>query len=163
MKSNSVMSCVVAGPVLTWTYSDGKTLAFDTTSAPAEVQAQAAIHGFKQRIADAAAISVNTETGKPATVAEKRAAMEKVVATLATAWTAERTGGGNEGGMLLQALVILKPKQTLDAIKAYIKGLSPVERAALSESKRVKAEIDKIRAARVKAAGIDADKLLDGI
>lgn len=163
MKSNSVMSRSVVGTVIAWTFRDGKSVSIDVSTLTPELKELGLIHGISQKVADSAAMSVNTETGLPASVDDKRAAMEKVIATLnGGEWSGAREGGDG-GGLLFSALCAVYPKKTPDAIRAYMKPLTAAQKASLAETKRVKHEIDKIRAARVKAAGIDEAELIAGL
>jgi hypothetical protein len=160
MKSNSVMTCAADAGVLTWTFADGKTVAFDTKAVAKNVRAEATVHGFRQKIADAAAMSRDTETGLPATVEQKRAAMESVIQNLnAGLWNAP-AGGGNEGGLLLAALIRIKPEMSEENLKKWLAGKSDKEKAALRIAPSIKPEIDKIRAERGKATGLDGDDIL---
>lgn len=159
LKSNSVMKKSVVSGVIAWTFKDGVVQRFDCNTVRATDE-QAKIHGYAQKIGDAAAISV--VNGKPATVVEKREAMLAVIANLDKGeWKGER--GEGDGGLLLQALVILKPKSNPEKLSEYLKGLTPAQRATLAEDKPIKAEIDKIKAARIKAANVDLKGLHAGL
>ena len=160
MKSNSVMSCDRVGGLLVWTYSDGKKLEFDPTKAGA-VREDAEYNGWKQKIADAAAISRDSETGKPATVAAKREAMEAVVANLyAGQWNATREGSERSSQLFDAVMAHYAGKKSADAVRKYLKDMSKEQRDALAETDAIRKQIDKIRRAKVKASGINGEDLL---
>jgi hypothetical protein len=159
MKSNSVMSCAIESGKLVWTFADGVKVTFDPAQSK-QTGADAKVHGYRQKIQDAAAMSRNTETGMPASIAEKRAAMESVIQNLyAGLWNAP-AGGGNEGGLLLAALVRVKPEMSEENLKKWLATKSDKEKAALRIAPTIKPEIDKIRAERGKATGLDGDAIL---
>lgn len=80
-----------------------------------EVAAYAALHGLKQRIVDAAALE-RDEMGRPASPADKWAAMAKLVTHYASgskewglrAAGGEGTGGGVAGGLTLRAVAAVQ-------------------------------------------------------
>ena len=101
--------------------------------------ARAASHGFKQKIADAAA------KGQTATTREKRDAMQKVVDALNNGdWAAERESAGSDLAQIIAA-VDGKP---VAKIAAYLKGLTAAQKTALGALPRYAEE----RQRRVDAA-----------
>lgn len=166
IKSNSVMSRTIVGTVIAWMFRDGKSIEIDVAKLSDENRATGLLHGISQKVADAAAMSVDPETGKPATVEAKRAAMQKVIdALMSGRWTVEREGG--EGGMLLEALVQYyaaeKPKagKTRESIAAHLATMTEKQKAALrNTSAHLKPYMDALRAERGKATGEDAEALL---
>ncbi len=161
MKSNSIMECAIIGNEIVWTFKDGPKLHFDVAKASDDLCKEAVYHGFKQKIADAAAISRNPETGKSATIVEKRAAMASVIQRLYTgAWNEPRESGG-DGGLLLRALMALKPDAEPAKVRAFHDGLTKEQRAIMRTEPRVAAEIDKIRAKKAADAGFDAAASLE--
>ena len=89
------------------------TLEVRVESLSPEVAAYAALHGLKQRIVDAAAIS-RDDLGRPASPADKWAAMEKLVAHYnsgAKEWGLRATGDGRtggDGGLTLRAVAAVQ-------------------------------------------------------
>jgi hypothetical protein len=68
-------------------FANGKTLQFSTDRLPIGMLFCAAMHGLKQKLVDAAAISWNPETGRAATVEDKYQAVKAVYdRLLAGAW-----------------------------------------------------------------------------
>lgn len=126
------------------------------------IQAQAMLHGFKQKIIDAGALPFNKEAGRYPTDAEKESAMKEVYdRLLAGQWNAVREGGGNEGGMLARAIADLKSITVADAIE-WVKARTADEKKALEGNPKVKALIDGYKAAKVRS-DIDSNALLDSI
>ena len=77
-------------------------------------------------------------------------------------WNAVREGGGNAGGLLLQALTrMYAGRKTAEGIKAFLADKTDAEKAALRKNPRVAQIIEDIRAEQGKAANIDTDELLD--
>jgi len=129
----------------------------------AEIQNMATLHGLKQKIGDAAAISRNPDTGRSASLADKRAAMAEVLDRLLAGEWNKRREGEPTGGYLLRALMALKPDQDRDALIERLSKLSEKEKAALRANPKVKAIIDEMKAEEGRDSGIDSDALLDSI
>ena len=165
-RANSSMEYSFADGVHVWTFPDGKKVSFDCAVAEkTDVGGHAMVHGLKQKIGDAAAISRDPTTGKPATATTKREAMQRVVDSLnAGQWNAPREGG-NEGGILLEALFrMYHGKKSRESLQTWLKSQSDKQKAALrSQSKKLKPHIDAIRAERGKALGLDGDAILASI
>ena len=131
------------------TFADGTQRALNVGDLPNEVLVMAVLHGLKQKLVDAAAISRNPDTGKSATLAEKRAAVEAVLERLLGGmWNAPRgEGGTGSGGLLYRALVrMYDGKKSAEDIREYLDGKSKAEQAALRKNPRVAAIIDELRA-----------------
>lgn len=162
------IACEIAGSVLTITGSDGTVLRLDATSMSDDIRHAAMMHGFKQKLVDAAAISRNPDTGRSATVADKMAAIEEVRERLYQGeWNKTREGGtGSGGGLLLAALVKLyMGRKDEAAIKAYLSGLDEKQQAALRADPRIAPIIAEIKAARdaKRASSVDVGELLAGL
>jgi hypothetical protein len=114
--------------------------------------AAAIIHGLKQKIVDAGAISRNTDTGRSATVADKFAAMHEVYLRItdpaAPSWNkVERNStGGTSGGLLFRALTRLYPTKTPDAIRAYLDTMDTKLQATIRATTSVAKMIEVIKA-----------------
>lgn len=125
---------------------------------PAMIE-HAALHGLKQKICDAAAISRDPETGRSATTETKFRAMHAVYARImAGEWNAKRGEGTTTGGLLFRALCLLYPTKDADQIREFLAGKSKQEQAALRANPKIAAIIDEIRAESVD--GVDSDELL---
>lgn len=124
----------------------------------------AAFHGFKQRIPDAAALSRDETTGKPALPSEKLAAMRELVEFYESGtseWARRRAPGQSDIGLLWRATCELKPERSPDEIRESLAKLSAEQIRALLVNERVKAIVDRIRQESVK--GVDSDSILDSI
>jgi hypothetical protein len=146
---------------LTLTFGNGKTLELLASDLSTDIARQALMHGLKQKLVDAAAISRNTDTGRPASVDDKYAAVKTVFdRLLAGEWNAAREGQAT-GGLLLNALTRLYPEKTADALREWLAKKSDAEKTAMRKNPKVAAMIETIRAETGKAASVDTDALLD--
>lgn len=165
-KRNTAITATISesegSPRLTLSFAHGKKLTLDPSELSSEIVRVALLHGLKQKLVDAAAISRNPETGRSATIDDKFAAVHAVYERLLRGeWNAVREGGATTGGMLLQALCRLYPAKTPDTLRAYLSAKSDAEKTALRKNPRVAAIIEEIRAESGKAASVDTDALLD--
>jgi hypothetical protein len=136
---------------LNFVFADGSELTIYADSLAADIRHEAMMHGLKQKIGDAAAISRNPETGRSATLSDKRAAMRAVVERLqAGAWNAERGEGGSPaGGLLFAALVrMYAGKKSDEALREFLAGKDDKQKAALRKNPRVAEIIEQIKAER---------------
>ena len=144
------------------TFADGHQTQLAIGDLRNNILTMAVLHGLKQKLVDAAAISRNPDTGKSATVADKRAAVEAVLARLtAGAWNTPRgEGGTGAGGLLFRALVRLYDgKKSAEDIREFLAGKDKKEQAALRKNPRVAAIIVEIQAEQADG-DIDTDDLL---
>lgn len=143
-------------------FANGQELAITASQLSNHVMEYAIFHGLKQKLVDAAAISRNQETGRPATVEDKYQAVKAVFDRLLSGqWNATREGGGNAGGLLLQALCrMYQGRKTPDQLREFLADKSDAEKTALRKNPRVATIIEDIRAEQGKAANIDTDGLL---
>ena len=143
-------------------FANGEALKLTAAQLTNSILEQAVWHGLKQKLVDAAAISRNPETGRAASVEDKYQAVKVVYdRLLAGQWNAAREGGGNAGGLLLQALCrMYAGRKTPDELKAFLADKSDAEKTALRKNPRVATIIEDIRAEQGKAADIDTDGLL---
>lgn len=150
-------------PVLEIVFADGHQIKLAHDVVSASIRIAATMHGLKQKLCDAAAISRDATTGKPATIATKRAAVMAVYERLlAGEWNAKREGGG-AGSLLLRALMRMQPEKSADTLRAWLDAKTDAERAALRLNPRVVKVIAQIQAERVADTDIDTDALLDEI
>jgi len=161
-KRNAVITAAIDGQTLTLTFANGETLTLRADTLTSDVQQYAMMHGLKQKLVDAAAISRNPETGRPASPDDKFHAVKAVYdRLLAGQWNAAREGGGNAGGLLLQALCrMYAGRKTVDELKAFLADKTDAEKTALRKNPRVASVIEEIRAEQGKAANVDTDELL---
>ena len=162
-KRNATITATIDNNTLTLMFANGETLTMRGDALTSEVRQYAMMHGLKQKLVDAAAISRNPETGRPSSVEDKYQAVKVVFDRLLTGqWNATLEGGGNAGGLLMQALVrMYAGRKTAEDIKAFLAEKSDAEKAALRKNPRVAAIIEDIRAEQGRVTGIDADELLN--
>lgn len=146
-------------------FKNGKTLSIETAKLSPEIATQALLHGLKQKLVDAAAISRDLETGRSATVDDKYEAVRVVVERLlAGQWNAGRgEGSGSSGGLLYRALLAVYPDRTPEQIKNFLEKKSDAEKTALRANPKIAAAIEQIRAESGKKANIDTEELLKGL
>ena len=145
-------------------FSHGEKLILRATDLSPMIVAQAIVHGLKQKLVDAAAISRNTETGRAASVQDKYDAVKEVYDRLLSGeWNKRREGGsgGSAGGLLFRALCrMYDGKKTADDIRAFLEGKTDAEKAALRKNSRVAAIIEEIRAESATGGDVNTDDLL---
>lgn len=143
---------------------NGRELRVSATDLSDDVRVQALMHGLKQKIGDAAAISRNPDTGRSATTDDKFDAMSEVLnRLLAGQWNKTREGAdGGAGGLLFKALCKVKADKTPAEVRAYLEGRTKEEQAALRKVPAIAAAIEEIKAANAKDGGIDGEALLAG-
>lgn len=161
-KRNAAISATITDGTLVLTFANGETLTLRADALNIDIQQQAMLHGLKQKLVDAAAISRNPETGRAASVEDKYQAVKTVYdRLLAGAWNATREGGGATGGLLLQALVrMYAGRKTVDELRAFLADKTDAEKTALRKNPRVAQIIEDLRVEQGKAANIDTDELL---
>ena len=143
-------------------FANGKAINLHLSELTHAILAMATLHGLKQKLVDAAAISRNPETGRSATVEDKYQAVMTVYERLmAGDWNAPREGGGNAGGLLFKALCRIYTTKTPESLREWLAGKSDKEQAALRANPKVAAVIADIQAEAGKTSGIDSEELLD--
>ena len=149
------------------TFAHGETLEITQGQLSADIRAYGLIHGLKQKLVDAAAISRNPETGRAASVADKFDAVKEVYDRLLSGeWNKRREGGagGSAGGLLFRALCrMYDGKKTPDDIKAFLDAKTDAEKAALRKNSKVAAIIEEIRAESAKGDAPSGDAILAGL
>lgn len=168
-RSNSVITTTQEGSVLKFNVLGAGELSIDLSSLSTTIQDRAMAHGMKQRISDAAALSCNPETGKPATAQEKYEAMKALVDHYnsgADEWNIARSSGGiGRTSNVLQAIANVY-KLDVDGARAYVEKTAVKRgieyKAALAlwkQSDKIVAEL--ARMATAAPTKINADDLLD--
>ena len=151
---------------LALTFRHGEILRLHPETLAPEIQRAALIHGLKQKLVDAAAISRDTATGRAATIATKYDAVREIFDRITgenPSWNKPRAGGaGGQGGLLARAIARYK-NVPVEAAKAYLDRLTDAQKQALRVAPQIAAIINELRAESAKPAGIDTDALLDGL
>lgn len=150
-------------------FRHGETLRVHPETLTPEIQRAAMLHGLKQKLVDAAAISRDTATGRAATIATKFDAVKEIFDRITGAggetpsWNKPRVGGaGGQGGLLARAIARYKGVEVA-AAKSYLERLTDAQKQALRVAPQIATIINELRAESAKPAGIDADALLDGL
>lgn len=151
-KANSVIThrvSAINSEVLVFEVLGVGELRFDTSQAHDIVRANAERHGWIQRISDAAAISRDPETGKPASAQDKFDAMSRLVAHYESGtaeWSRKPVAGEREkGGLLFKALCQMSPSKSPEEIRVWMGTKTKKELNKIRVSERVSAVIDAMR------------------
>lgn len=151
---------------LVLTFRHGEILRVHPESLAPEIQRMAMLHGLKQKLVDAAAISRDTTTGRAATIITKYNAVREIFDRITgetPSWNRPRAGGaGGQGGLLARAIARYK-NVPIEAVKAHLDRLTDAQKQALRGDPRIATVINELRAESAKPAGIDTEALLDGL
>jgi len=162
----ATIESTISQNTLTLAFDNGKILTMRDTDLSESVREMALMHGLKQKLVDAAAISRNPDTGRSATTEDKYNAVREVYDRLLSGqWNKQREGGagGNSGGLLFRALSRLYAAKTPEQIRAFLEAKSDAEKATLRKLPAVAAIIEQLRAESAKTDGIDGAALLAGL
>lgn len=165
-KKSAAVETSINGPILTLTFANGEILELSVGQINEHIHLAATLHGLKQKLCDAAAISRDPVTGKTATIETKYAAVKEVFDRITApdgTWNKIREGGNSSGGLLLTALVrMYAGRKTRDDLAAFLATKTDAEKSALRKNAKIAAIIDEIKAERATDGdGIDSDSILD--
>jgi len=153
---------------LTLDFANGKQLVISISALVDTIVNQATLHGLKQKLVDAAAISRDPVTGGTADINTKYQAVLEVYNRITDAenpqWNKQRgdgSGSGGGSGLLFRALVRLYPQRTPESLRQFVDGKTKQEQVALRASKKISAMIEQIKSETIKTTGVDVDSLLD--
>ncbi len=171
-KSNSVVNVQQDGSLLVFNVAGVGAIEFDTRKVHEDNRERAIMHGFKQRLSDAAALSRDATNGQPASPADKYAAIQALADFYMTGtpdWSRRAEGGGERGSITLEAIARVKScdMTTADAMVTKLAadkfgGIKKDALAYLRKSAKVQEAMIAIRAERA-TSDIDADEALDGL
>lgn len=146
-KTAKFLSVVQTGAVLHFNLGNGKVLAFDTNECASGVREQAAMHGFKQKIADSVA-----GLSKGEQYAEAYAELADVMQSLREGeWNRRGSGGGQTLQDLIEAIAGIK-KQPVEKVAAAVQKADAEQRKVWAKNPAVAAAMAAARTARLKAA-----------
>lgn len=144
-KSNSVVTTQrLESGALQFNVLGAGSLTFDFTQASEANRAHAEVHGWVQRISDAAAMGRDEETGKPATPAEKLARMRSRVEHYESGspdWRIAGAGGGGQSEIVLAF-------QRVKNIASYEMARESIERHAVAKGRAYEEQLKIFGAAR---------------
>lgn len=168
-QKKDIEASVTDGGTLILEFRHGERLAVRPDDLTPEIQRAAMLHGLKQKLVDAAAISRDPTTGRAATIATKYDAVKEVFDRItgdAPSWNKPRegSGGGGGGGLLFRALCrMYAGRQTPEAVRSYLDRLTDKQKQALRVDFRVAKIIEEIRAESDRPTGVNTDALLAGL
>lgn len=160
------IATAIADTTLTITCANGEGIVIDTRELTNELRIAAMMHGLKQKICDAAALSRNPDTGRSATIDDKYRAMLEVADRLrAGHWNKPSDGtGAPKGGLLFAALCRFRPEKSVEALREWLDGQTPEQQAALRGNAKIAGIIETIKAERAAkrsdVAAVDTDAML---
>ena len=171
-RANSIITVTRWDNKLKFAFTGVGEFTFDPDKVSAENRARAMVHGFEQRVRDAAALSADRDTGKSATPTAKFEAAKRIADHLmsgATEWNLKPAAtGGLDAGLVIMAIMRVF-KKTLDEAETVIattmskKGIERTAALKLwANSKQVAAAMLEIKTERLNTTE-DADDLLDEI
>lgn len=172
IQKKDIEATVEESGTLVLAFRHGEVLRLHPESLAPEIQRAAMLHGLKQKLVDAAAISRDTATGRAATIITKYNAVREIFDRITgetPSWNKPRAGGGGgQGGLLARAIARYKSLTgthpvTVEQVKAHLDRLTDAQKQALRVAPQIAAIINELRAESAKPAGIDADALLDGL
>lgn len=155
-------------------FANGAELMIMPAELSEEIRAHALIHGLKQKLVDAAAVSRNPDTGRAASIDDKynyvREVFDRITSPTGT-WNKVRGEGGvsaGAGGLLLRALGRLYPAKTTEELRAYLAPMTGEQQAALRINKKIAPVIAAIKAEDAErraetGEGDESDELLAGL
>lgn len=142
------------------------TLVLDLTKVSESNRDYAAFHGFKQRIADKAAIGQFAKDGitrvTPQMKLEAMSGLVDFYNSGSDEWSPVRSGDriGSDELMLARALAELHPGKPVEEIRAAVSGWTKQQRTALMLKPEIKVIVDRMTAEAV--SGVDTEELLSG-
>lgn len=174
-KTSERLVATIAGNKLEFNLVDADGLAVagynpvqvDLDGIPETLHQRLAMHGLKQKVADAAAIP-RDDKGRPASWSAKLSAMQAVVGALyAGDWSQRGEGGASPAGLLFTAFCRLYPDVSPDAIREKLAAMSKADQAKYRKVPKVAAMIETIKAERADAGDeseeVDPDALFDDL
>lgn len=159
-----VISASVERTTLKLSFANGEELTIHASLLSDQIRTDAMMHGLKQKLVDAAAISRNPDTGASATINDKYDAVREIYDRITSpdgTWNKIRgDGSGMAGaGLLVRALVQLSGK-TKDAIEQFLATKTKEQKQALMVDPKVAPIIAQLKAVDSK---IDTGSMLDDL
>lgn len=168
-----------AAMTITWQVKGAGALTLDVSKVNQVNKERAMLHGFVQRISDAAAMARDSKTGASATPQEKFAAMQRLVEHYQSGsegWSPARSseGVGRPKGesanvkLLRAALALYNPQKDAETIEKFVKGLTGAQQTALLVSEPLKVSVELAREQLMEeekraSEGVDVEAMLGGL
>ena len=160
-----VLSVDTSGHEIRIEWADGSVRLIGLDRLSEEIRDAAMRHGLRQKIADAAAMSRNPETGKPASILDKRARVNSVVDNLINGhWTAPTRAGSGETSLrsrVVEAIRRMNQAKSSMAVEEALAAKSTAEINAMAAVPRVASVIAEIKRERMGEAASAAESALD--
>lgn len=159
MSRKAAIATDVFKTILTLNFGDGRTLEVDTTKLSESIQQEAMLHGLKAKLVDGAAISRNTDTGRPASLDDKYNAVKEIFDRITSPTGTWNKGRAEDtpkakGNLLVRALMQMTGKDKT-YVDDFLASKTKEERKALESNERVVAIMNEL-----KPASVDTNALL---
>lgn len=177
-RANWTIAHKIEGQLVKFSVKGAGELVLDVAKVNAANRAKAEMHGFVQRISDAAAMARDSKTGASATPQQKFEAMKRLVehyVSGSSEWSPARSTEGvgrprvdTNRQLLMSALLIYSPQKGAETIAKFVADRSAAQVTALLLSAELKEAVAIAReelekAQREQAQGVDAEELLSGL
>lgn len=178
-RANWTIAHKIDGQLVRFSVKGAGELVLDVAKIHTANRARAEMHGFVQRISDAAAMARDSKTGASATPQEKFAAMKRLVehyGSGAEEWSPQRSVEGvgrpkseNPQARLLRvALSLHAPEKGAEVIEKFVKERNAAQITALVLSEQLKESVELARLQleeedKKAAEGVNAEELLGGL
>lgn len=178
-RANWTIAHKIEGQLVRFSVKGAGELTLDVAKVHAANRARAELHGFVQRISDAAAMARDSKTGASATPQEKFAAMQRLVEHYVSGseeWSPARSTDGvgrpkaeNPSARLLRAaLKLFNPAKDEAVIAQFVKERNAAQITALLLSEQLKEAVELAREQLAQedvkmAEGVNAEELLSGL
>lgn len=177
-RANWTIAHKIEGQLVKFAVKGAGDLVLDLAKVNSANRARAELHGFVQRISDAAAMARDSKTGASATPQQKFEAMKRLVEHYESGseeWSPARSTEGvgrpkvdRDKELLAVALGIHAKDKDTGTIAQFVQGLKKEQVTALLVSEQLKEAVQLAREemdkeAQKAAAGVDAEELLKGL
>jgi hypothetical protein len=178
-RANWTIAHKIEGRLVKFAVKGAGELVLDVEKVHIANRQRAEMHGFVQRISDAAAMARDSKTGASATPQEKFSAMQRLVEHYMAGgeeWSPARSVDGvgrpksenPQGRLLRMALKIFSPTKDEGVIAQFVKERNAAQITALLLSEQLKEAVELAREQLAEedakmAEGVDAEELLSGL
>ena len=178
-RANWTIAHKIEGQLVKFAVKGAGELVLDVAKVHAANRKRAEMHGFVQRVSDAAAMARDSKTGASATPQEKFEAMKRLVEHYmggAEEWSPARSVEGvgrpkseNPQARLLRvALSLFNPEKSAETIAQFVKERNAAQITALLLSEQLKVSVELAREQLAQedakaAEGVNAEELLSGL